>query len=444
MDYYNDPTIKDLTPVPVKRRKKKSNLGRNLGLVLLCGTVGTASGIGGAMFYNEVLNPGNAPQIVYASAPLEAQKVVSVSSKDVALPDLYSMNVGATVGITVSTTVNIFGQPTTSAATGSGFVVTSDGYVVTNYHVIEVAAQNTSNPIEVKFQNGDVYDATLVGYEEDNDLAVLKIEANGLQTVVLGDSDALVVGETVVAIGNPLGELDFTFTDGIISAKDRLISTGDGVSMNMLQTNTAINQGNSGGPLFDGQGALIGINTAKYATSSDGTSVEGLGFAIPINDVKSMISDIIEHGYVKGKPYLGVTVGDVPSQAQAYGISPGASVNSVAPNSAAEKAGLEAGDIIVGIDDFPIDSYGALSAALLHYKAGETSVFTVIRNHQELKLTITYDEKTEETVANNPLPEVTTQESQSNSGSNRNDGNSSNNYGSWGSFSDFPFGSFFP
>lgn len=430
----------------VKKVKKSSSFGKTVGIVLACTVMGGSAGFGGAMLYNELYGATTETQVYYTNPPLEAQKVVTYSSNDVALPDLYTMNVNSTVGITISTTVNFFGQPTTSAASGSGFVITSDGYVVTNYHVIEEATKNTDSPIEVKFVNGDIYDATVVGYEEDNDLAVLKIKATGLQPVIMGDSDSLVVGETVVAIGNPLGELDFTFTNGIISAKDRLISTGDSNTMNMLQTNAAINPGNSGGPLFDGQGALIGINTAKYASSYDGTSVEGLGFAIPINDVKYMINDIITHGYVTGKPYLGVVVTNVPSDAQAYGIVAGASVQAVAEGGAAEKGGILAGDIITAIDDLSVDSSSALTAALTHYRAGDSAQFTVVRNHEQLILTIVLDEKNEETEKNNPIDAATTPSTSGNSNSDNsnNRGNSgSYNYGSWDDFSNF-FSNFLP
>lgn len=436
--------------------KRKSTVGKTLSLLLACGLVSGSAGFGGAMLYQYVSGDTLETQILYTTPQLEVQKMVTYSTSDIALPDLYTMNVNSTVGITISTTVNFFGQPTTSAASGSGFVISSDGYVVTNYHVIEEATKNTDSPIEVKFQNGDVYQAKVVGYESDNDLAVLKIDATGLTPVVMGDSDALVVGETVVAIGNPLGELDFTFTNGIISAKDRLINTGDNQTMNMLQTNTAINPGNSGGPLFDGQGALIGINTAKYANSSDGTSVEGLGFAIPINDVKQMIVDIIEHGYVTGKPYIGVVVENVPADAQAFGIAAGAYVRSVAEGGAAQKAGIRAGDIITVIGETTVDSWSALTAALNGYRAGDLVEFTVVRDHQTIKVDVVLDEKNEETEKNNPIEETT--ESQGNnygsgnngsygSGGNSNgsygSGGNSNSYDNWDMFQYF-FGNMFP
>ena len=211
--------------------------------------------------------------------------------------------------------MNIFGQTTTSAASGSGFVVTQDGYIVTNYHVIEEAANDSSVSVEVAFANGDKYTAKLVGGEKDNDVAVLKIDATGLTPVTLGDSGKLVVGQSVYAIGNPLGELTFTFTGGYVSAKDRSVTMSDGTVMNMLQTDTAINSGNSGGPLFNEYGQVIGIVSAKLSSSSNSeASVEGLGFAIPINDVKDMVTSIIEHGYVTGKPNVGILMKDVPDR----------------------------------------------------------------------------------------------------------------------------------
>lgn len=453
MDYNDfkdfDPNlVKDMQPTPRRVKKEKNGNGKAMALLLACGLVSGTAGVGGAMLYSHFLAPNSdVPQILYTTPALEASKVVEYTSSNISLPDLYTMNVNATVGITVSTTtVNYFGQPTSSAAAGSGFVISENGYVVTNYHVIEEAVESSSDsPIEVNFVNGDSYQATVVGYEADNDLAVLKIDATDLQAVVFGDSDTLVVGETVVAIGNPLGELDFTFTNGIISAKDRLISTGDGYTMNMLQTNTAINPGNSGGPLFDGSGALIGINTAKYAESSSGVTVEGLGFAIPINDVKSMITDIIENGYVTGKPYLGIQIMDVSQEAQSYGIQAGASVQYVAPESAAERGGLQVGDIIISVGEVAVDSSSALTAAMMEYRAGDTVEFTVIHNQETKVLTLILDEKNEDTQSRNELQtqESTEAETPNSGNSGGNGGNFSGNSGSMDDFFNNFFGGSF-
>ncbi|MCI8870374.1 MAG: trypsin-like serine protease [Lawsonibacter sp.] len=398
---YSDPVPTTGGPVPPP--KKKRGAVRAAALILACAVAGGAAGVGGAAAYQHL---NAAPAVIYQSPTPQTTSLANTNSGQPMTPEqLYAANLASCVGITVNTTVNIWGQTTTSAASGSGFVLTQDGYIVTNYHVIEDAAKDPSVTIDVSFASGDKYTAQLVGGEKDNDVAVLKIDASGLQPVTLGDSSKLAVGQTVVAIGNPLGELTYSLTGGYISALDRLITTGSGSSsttLNMLQTDCAINPGNSGGPLFNVYGQVIGITTAKYTQSSSGVSAEGLGFAIPINDVKNIISDLIQHGYVTGKPYLGITVDVVSSEAQRYGIPAGAVVKYVAEGSCAQKAGLQTDDIIIAIDGTAIDSPSALTAALsTSYKAGSTAVLTVIRSQQQVQLTVTLDEKNEQTVAAN-------------------------------------------
>ena len=420
-------------PQPTGPRKKKQGM-RIAALVLACALVGGGAGVGSAALYQNLTQPDT---VIYEGERPQVDTMVNSNSGQPMTPEqLYAANLASCVGITVNTTVNIFGQTTTSAASGSGFVLTQDGYIVTNFHVIEEAVSDPSVDIQVSFANGDKYTAKLVGGEQENDVAVLKIEATGLQPVTLGDSDQLVVGEPVYAIGNPLGELTFTFTDGMVSALDRLITTTGtdpdtqqkvAITLNVLQTNCAINPGNSGGPLFDSYGNVVGIVSAKYTESTSGVTAEGLGFALPINDVKEILSDLIEHGYVTGKPYLGIQVNAVDEQAQRYGIPAGAVVEYVAEGSCAQKAGLQVNDIITAIDDTAVDSPSALTAALsTDYKAGDTAVLTVIRNQQELQLTVTLDEKNAETEAANPLQQQQNQQSSGN-----------NNYYQW------PFGSFF-
>jgi len=427
--YHSDPA-----PRPPK---KKRGAARAIALVLVCALVGGGAGVGGAALYSRLSGSGSSTVIQESHRP-QVQTVVNSNSGQPMAPDqLYAANLPSCVGITVSTTsVNIFGQTTTSAASGSGFVLTQDGYIVTNYHVIEEAVDDSSVTIEVSFASGDKYPAKLVGGEKDNDVAVLKIEAAGLTPVTLGDSDKLVVGESVYAIGNPLGELTYSLTDGIVSALDRLITTTstnkngqqETTTLNVLQTNCAINPGNSGGPLFDSYGNVIGITTAKYTQSQSGVNAEGLGFALPINDVKDILADLIEHGYVTGKPYLGIQVTNVPSEAQRYGITAGAAVVYVAEGSCAQKAGLQVNDIITAIDDTAIDSSSALTAALsTDYRAGDTATFKVIRNQQELELTITFDEKNAQTEANNQLQQDDQQQQQQ---------------GQSGGYYQWPFGSF--
>ena len=299
----------------VERPMKKKRSGAKLAaLCLCCALLGGIAGVGGTALVERFGYKGETTVYHGEHTPV-AVTVANVPSATALTPaQVYAANVDACVGITVSTTTNVFGYTTTAAATGSGFVITRDGYIVTNHHVIEEAAKDKTVPITVSFQNGESYKAKLVGSEADNDVAVLKIEAQGLTPVVLGDSDKLVVGEAVYAIGNPLGELTYSLTDGLVSALDRVITTGSGnnaTSLNMLQTNCAINSGNSGGPLFNAYGEVIGITTAKMSSSGSSASVEGLGFAVPINDVKAIIKDLIEHGYVTGKPYMGVQISSV-------------------------------------------------------------------------------------------------------------------------------------
>ena len=410
---YTDPIPTTGGPAqPGKGPKKKKTGLRIAALLLACVVLGGGAGVGGAALYAQLNQPET---VVYEGERPQVQTVVNNNNgQPMTAEQLYAANLASCVGITVNTTVNIFGQTTTSAASGSGFVLTQDGYIVTNYHFIEDAVEDSSVTIEVSFANGDKYTAKLVGGEQDNDVAILKIDATGLQAVTLGDSDQLVVGETVYAIGNPLGELTYSLTDGIISALDRLITTSstnqngqtETTTLNVLQTNCAINPGNSGGPLFDSYGNVVGIVSAKYTQSSSGVSAEGLGFAIPINDVKDILSDLIEHGYVTGKPYMGIQVKDVSAEAQSYGISAGAVVSYVAEGSCAQKAGLQVNDIITAIDDTAIDSSTALTAALSSgYKAGDTATLTIVRNQQEQKISITFDEKNEQTESANQNPQ---------------------------------------
>ena len=415
---------------------------RAIALLLACVVVGGAAGAGGAAAYQQFAKPDTV--VFQGERPtVDVDTVANSNGGQPMTPEqLYAANLASCVGITVSTTsVNIFGQTTTSAASGSGFVLTQDGYIVTNYHVIEDAVDDSSVSIEVSFADGTQYTATLVGGEQDNDVAVLKIDATGLQPVTLGDSDQLVVGETVYTIGNPLGELTYSLSNGLVSALDRLITTSstnqttgqtETTTLNVLQTNCDINPGNSGGPLFDSYGNVVGIVTAKYTQTSSGVSAEGLGFALPINDVKEIINDLIEHGYVTGKPYLGIQVQDVSSEAQRYGVSAGAAVLYVADGSCAQEAGLQVNDIIVAIDDTAIDSSSALTAALSsNYKAGDTVTLTVIRNQQQVQLSVTLDEQNEQTEAANQIQEQSNQDQQNNSQS------GGSYYNNW------PFGGFF-
>lgn len=323
------------------------------------------------------------------STPLPEKLPSNAGDKSLSRSQVYAMNVNACVGIATQITTNIWGQTASASVAGSGFILTEDGYVVTNNHVVEDATSVT-----VKLYNGEEYDAQIVGTDAMNDVALLKIEAEGLQAVTVGNSDELLVGDEVIAIGNPLGELTFTMTAGCISALDREINA-DGKPINMMQTDAAINSGNSGGPLFDMNGNVIGITTAKYSGStSSGTSIEGIGFAIPINDVMDIVYDLQQYGYVKDRAYLGVTVRDLDSStASTYGLPVGPIVQSVAEGSCTEKAGMQQGDIIIGYEDRTVESYTDLVAALHRSKAGDTVTIKVFRAGAEIELTVTLDER---------------------------------------------------
>ena len=311
------------------------------------------------------------------------------TGKSLTLVQVYDLTVGSVVGISTESKVNAFGQEAVQASSGSGFILSADGYIITNSHVVTGADR-----IDVKLYTGESYKAQLVGQDSSFDIAVLKIDAQDLPAVSVGDSDKLKVGEEVVAIGNPLGELTFTMTNGILSALNREINA-DGNPQNMLQTNAAINSGNSGGPLFDMDGNVIGVTSAKYSgTTSSGTVIEGLGFAIPINDALWVAYDLVNYGYVRGQAYLGVSVQTLTdSTAAYYGLPVGPRVAEVVPGSCAEKSGVQVGDIIVALDDKKIESHTALAAALKKVKAGDTVELTLFRAGAELKVTVILDEK---------------------------------------------------
>ena len=336
---------------------------------------------------------GTTQEYTIEKTPLPTTLKSNDGDKSLTPAEVYAMNVDAVVGIRTTGTTNVWGQITSTSTAGSGFVLTADGYIVTNYHVIK-----GGESITVAMHNGEEYDATLIGGDETNDIALLKVEAENLQTVTIGNADDLIVGEQVVAIGNPLGELTFTMTQGYISALDREINTS-GVPINMLQTDAAINAGNSGGPLFDMNGNVVAITTAKpSANAASGSTVEGIGFAIPINDVLGMIYDIQENGRVTDKAYLGISVRDLDSTtAESYGLPTGVYVGEVNAGSCAEKAGMLQGDIITTFNGKELSSMSELQAELNRCRAGDTVDVSVYRSGNIIDLHITLDAKPDDT-----------------------------------------------
>ena len=413
-------------PQQPPRKKKKGTGGKFVALALCCALLGGVAG-GSGVWY---LTQRQGTTIYESTHEPVSVDTTSVSSGEAMTPaQLYANYVDACVGISTQVTTNVYGYQVQGAAAGSGFVVTSDGYIVTNYHVIENATS-----ITVNFVDGTSYDATLVGGEAENDVAVLKIEATGLHAVTLGDSDALVVGEPVYTIGNPLGELTWSLTDGLISAKDRTVTTSEGETMNMLQTNTAINSGNSGGPLFNAYGEVIGITSAKLSnnSSSSEATIEGLGFAIPINDVKDIITDLIEHGYVTGRPNLGILTTDVSSAATRYGVPAGSFVEAVLDGSCADNGGLQQGDIITAIDGTEAADTNTLKALLRERTAGDTVTLSVYRSGETIELQITLDEDNE--ARQSALSDLQTQLNEERQNARDQGQESSGNYINW------PFG----
>ena len=395
---------------PRKMRKKRSLSGRGkrivaaaAAFVLLVGSCGVTATVVNNRWekktkameqtINQKLN--DLQTKVDAASKMPGGVTVVDSLGNMSAGGVYAQNVQSVVLITCEVAgTSYFGQTTTGTSTGSGFIITENGYVVTNYHVVEGATT-----IHVTTHNDEKYPAVLVGQDKTNDVAVLKVDASDLPHVTLGSSTELAVGDQVVAIGNPLGDLTATLTVGYVSAKDRDVTT-EGATINMIQTDAAINSGNSGGPLFNMKGEVVGITTAKYSGSSaSGATIEGIGFAIPIDDVASMIDDLINYGYVTGA-YLGVMVSDMDKKsADYYNMPMGAYVQEVTPGYAAEKAGLKAKDIIVALGDYKVTSVSELTRVLRYFNAGETINITVYRGGMEQVLSITLDEKPQETTS---------------------------------------------
>jgi len=376
-----------------EKAKKKNGALRIVALALCFSILGGALGAGGVILLSRlvpsinilgggvsIVYQGNRPNTVLDVKDIDTDKLMTAA-------EIYAANVNSTVGITTSITTNFFGYQTTSAASGSGFILTSDGYIVTNHHVIEGA-----NSVKVTDYSGKAYNALVVGYDVSNDLAVLKIEAQGLSPVVIGDSDNMNVGDSVVAIGNPLGELTFSLTAGTVSALNRSVTLSSGVTMELIQTDCAINSGNSGGALFNMYGEVIGITNAKYSSSSSSSaSIDNIGFAIPLNNVRSIIEGIVEKGYL-AKPYIGVQISDVNEQAQAFGLPAGAAIVTVTEGGPADKAGLKPNDIVTEVNGEKISTSAELKEKVTKSKPDDVMKLTVYRKGETLTIEVTIGE----------------------------------------------------
>ena len=391
---YQAPLYRAPVPAVVEPKKKKHGFAKVLALLLAVAVVAGGCGYGGAALFQR---SNDAEYTAVRHSGRDAVEVVVKrvdGSSQMTPAEVYASAVNSVVSInSTSRTTNVFGQPVESASAGSGFIITSDGYIVTNHHVVKGATT-----VQVTLYNGQTYDATVVGGDSDYDVAVLKIEATGLQAVTLGTSADLNVGDTVLAIGNPLGELTFSMSQGIVSCCDRAINV-DGTPFNMIQVDASINPGNSGGALLNLYGEVVGIVSAKYSSYSS-TTVEGLGFAIPMDDVQTIITDIMENGQVTNKAYMAITAGTMTESMSAQyriDVTKGVFVFSTVPGGAGEKAGLKMGDVITKLNDTEITSMEDLAAAKKGFKAGDTVTLTVFRDGKYIPVQLTFDAQPETT-----------------------------------------------
>ena len=395
-------TVPPTPPTPDLPKKKKGlTAGKIIAIALVCSLLGGCLGVGATLLLGntKTQTPSTSTTMYVGERQTETVNTARTDTSTQLTPrEVYAQNVNSTVGITTSITTNYWGYQTTSAASGSGFILTEDGYILTNYHVIE-----GSNSVQVTTYDNTAYSAAIVGYDESNDIAVLKIDATGLTPVVLDDSDDLYVGDEVMAIGNPLGELTFSLTVGYVSALDREVTLSSGTTMDLIQTDAAINSGNSGGALFNSYGEVVGITNAKYSSSSSSSSasIDNIGFAIPINHVKNIVTSIIEKGYIV-KPYIGVSVTTVSSEMVSYGLPQGAAVKVVSEDSPAAASGLKVNDIITAINGGEITTSSELVKIVSACQPGDEMTLTVYRQgeSEQLTLTLTVGEQQKSALAN--------------------------------------------
>lgn len=419
-----------------KQRKPLGTPGI-VALVLVCALLGGGIGSGITMAVGG-LSSGSTSIAVSDRSDSTSTEVTATKVK--AGESMTSSQIYAKYGDCV-VSVNV--KTSEGEGAGTGFLISKDGYILTCNHVVSGASA-----ISVVLTDSTSYKAKLVGSDEDLDVAVLKIQSKNKSTfpyVVLGNSKSLTVGDGVTAIGNALGTLANTLTTGVVSALDRAISMSDGTAMSLLQTDCTVNSGNSGGPLFNQYGEVIGIVNAKYSSSSSYTSseasIEGIGFAIPITDVQSALSDLMKYGYITGKPYLGISASTVSSvTAQQYSsMVVGAYVNSVESGSCAKKAGLKTGDIITQVDGKAITTSAELIDAKNKHKSGDEMTLTVYRDKDYVTLKVTLDEEKPTSKSSDSQKSSSSSNSNSNSSSDSTQGNSNSNSGESYYYS-WPFG----
>ena len=382
---------------PKKQKKDHSKLAKSAVALVLAAAMGFVGGFAGAQFGNGghkvVIQQVERSDSSAASDSVDAAADGTTVSSGMTTAQVAKMVSPSVVVITTEQVVysqwSWYGQSQVESGAGSGVIISSDGYILTCAHVVSGASN-----ITVSIGDKD-YPATLVGEDTTSDIAVVKVDATGLTPATVGNSDNLKVGESVMAVGNPLGELGGTVTSGIVSALNRSVSIQGSSSVNtmsLIQMDASVSPGNSGGGLFNMNGELVGIVNAK---SSD-SDAEGLGFAIPVNDAVKVAQELLENGYVTGRPYLGISyfaVTDAQTAAQlgvnAYGVY----IVEVVKGGPADKAGLQAGDRIVSVDGSEVATQSDLGTLMQNHKAGDTIEITVARGGQMQTVNVTLGEK---------------------------------------------------
>ena len=387
----------DAPRTPSRPPKRGMSAGAVIAVCLVCALLAAALGAGGTWFFLSGGFGGDALSATATATPAPslapAQQDAAVQTAAVEAPQgerIYELAKKQVVGVTTEITyANYFGQISSASVSGTGFIISDDGYILTNNHVIEDARKG-GYEVSVLLYDGTAYTAQIVGYDTANDIAVLKIDADGLEPVTMGSAEDIVVGREIYPVGNPLGELNFSMSTGIISATDRTITTDtDSAPINMFQIDAAVNEGNSGGPVYDGEGEVIGVVTAK--TSQSGT--EGLGFAIPIEDAAHVADQIMRYGYVTDRATLGVSgITVTESMAQRYGMVVGSYVPSLTPDGPAAQAGVQEQDIITAVDGKPVTGFTELTGIVRTYAVGDTAELTVWRRGETLTIPVTFGE----------------------------------------------------
>ena len=399
------PAHSEQNPAVKREKKEKASMSKGAiaALLIVCVIISGFAGFGGSMLASKVNGSDSAQTQTTDYDTVSDQLVihrVSVADSTETTGELVDKGTDEITRAVADSVVEIvtevvqtssfYGQYVSQGA-GSGVIISEDGYIITNNHVIEGAST-----ITVTLRSGESYEATLIGTDADEDIALLKINATGLTVAVFGDSSTLEVGDKTVIIGNPLGTLGGSVTEGIVSALDRSIVV-DGKTMHLMQTDAAINPGNSGGGMFNGQGELVGIVVAKSGgTTSSGSTIDNIGFVIPINNVLNILGDLKQYGYVRGKADTGMSFVDITNQMYAwyyYGSSStGVYISSVDRGSNAAQAGFSAGDRVISVDGKTVSSASEISSIISSYSAGDTITFEIERSGRTGTIDLTLEE----------------------------------------------------